>query len=88
MPRYHNKNGVRTQFTAEQEAARDAEEARQAVIKLEEQAVQYKQDRRETYPSMGEFLEAYCEKEIGGSSTKWDAYKIAYNKVRTDNPKE
>ena len=32
--------------------------------------------------------EAYTEKEIGGDSTKWDAYKTAYNKVRSDNPKE
>ena len=27
MPRYHNINGNRVQFTAEEEAARDAEEA-------------------------------------------------------------
>ena len=27
MPRYHNLNGVRVQFTAEEETARDAEEA-------------------------------------------------------------
>jgi hypothetical protein len=40
------------------------------------------------YPSLKEFAEAYCEKEIGGDSTKWNAYKTAYNKVRTDNPKE
>ncbi len=26
MPRYHNRNGNRVQFTAEEEAARDAEE--------------------------------------------------------------
>jgi len=26
-------------------------------------------------------------KEIGGSSGKWDAYVINYNKVRSDNPK-
>ena len=26
MPRYHNKDGVHVQFTAEEEAARDAEE--------------------------------------------------------------
>jgi len=40
------------------------------------------------YPSLKEFTEAYCEKEIGGDSKKWNAYKTAYNKVRTDNPKE
>ena len=32
-------------------------------------------------------MEAYTEKEIGGDSTKWDAYVVEYNKVRTDNPK-
>ena len=41
--------------------------------------------RKLAYP--GNFLEAYTEKEIGGDSTKWDAYVIAYNKVRADNPK-
>ena len=41
--------------------------------------------RKAAYP--GDFLEAYTEKEIGGDSTKWDAYVIAYNKVRSDNPK-
>ena len=49
---------------------------------------EYKIKRLEEYPSLQDFAEAYCEKEIGGDSTKWDAYKIAYNKVRTDNPKE
>ena len=48
----------------------------------------YKIKRLEAYPSLQEFAEAYCEKEIGGDSTKWDVYKTAYNKVRTDNPKE
>jgi hypothetical protein len=48
----------------------------------------YKIKRLEEYPSLQEFAEAYCEKEIGEDSTKWDVYKTAYNKVRTDNPKE
>jgi len=43
--------------------------------------------RASEYPSTETFLEAYTEKEIGGDSTKWDAYVIAYNKVRADNPK-
>ena len=49
---------------------------------------EYVDKRVKQYPSILEFIEAYTEKEIGGNSTKWDAYKIAYNKVRTDNPKE
>ena len=48
----------------------------------------YARKRKEEYPSIQDFMEAYTEKEIGGDSTKWDAYKTAYNKVRTDNPKE
>ena len=47
----------------------------------------YKLKRRNEYPSDDDFKEAYTEKEIGSDSTKWDAYVIAYNKVRTDNPK-
>ena len=47
----------------------------------------YKLDREAAYPSVADFMEAYTEKEIGSDSTKWDAYVIAYNKVRTDNPK-
>ena len=47
----------------------------------------YARNRKEEYPSIHDFMEAYTEKEIGTDSTKWDAYVIAYNKVRTDNPK-
>ena len=47
----------------------------------------YAQKRAAEYPSVADFMEAYTEKEIGGDSTKWDAYKTAYNKVRSDNPK-
>ena len=50
-------------------------------------AKDYARTREMAYPSDGDFKEAYTEKEIGGDSTKWDAYVIAYNKVRTDNPK-
>ena len=49
---------------------------------------EYKINRLAKYPSLQDFAEAYCEKEIGGDSTKWNAYKTAYNKVRADNPKE
>ena len=48
----------------------------------------YARKREREYPSIQDFMEAYTEKEIGGDSTKWDAYKTAYNKVRADNPKE
>jgi len=59
----------------------------QAEIQAEYDAQEYARNRATAYPSDGDFKEAYTEKEIGGDSTKWDAYVIAYNKVRTDNPK-
>ena len=56
-------------------------------LQAEYDALEYQRKRASQYPSVQDFMEAYTEKEIGGDSTKWDAYKIAYNKVRTDNPK-
>ena len=47
----------------------------------------YARTRETAYPSIQDFMEAYTEKEIGEDSTKWDAYVINYNKVRSDNPK-
>jgi hypothetical protein len=47
----------------------------------------YARKREEEYPPTADFMEAYTEKEIGSNSTKWDAYVINYNKVRTENPK-
>jgi len=63
-------------------------QAKQAELQTEYNNSAYARAREIAYPSLQEFAEAYTEKEIGGSSTKWDAYKTAYNKVRTDNPKE
>ena len=57
--------------------------ARQAAF----DAKAYARARAVAYPDDADFKEAWTEKEIGGDSTKWDAYVIAYNKVRTDNPK-
>ena len=61
--------------------------AKQTELKAEFDALEYARTRELAYPQLKEFTEAYCEKEIGGDSTKWDAYVTAYNKVRSDNPK-
>ena len=58
-----------------------------ARLQTDYDAKDYARARAKVYPSIHDFMEAYTEKEIGGDSTKWDAYVIAYNKVRTDNPK-
>ena len=56
-------------------------------IQTAHDAQAYARTRATAYPADADFKEAYTEKEIGGDSTKWDAYVTAYNKVRTDNPK-
>ena len=66
------------------QSAVDTEAAR---LQTELNNTAYARTRADAYPSVADFMEAYTEKEIGSSSTKWDAYVTAYNKVRTDNPK-
>ena len=60
---------------------------KQAELQAEYDAQAYARKRGGEYPPLNEFAEAYTEKEFGGDSTKMDAYKIKYNKVRTENPK-
>ena len=74
-----------TEQTQPSKSEIDAEVIR---LQAEYDAKEYARKRAIEYPSVQDFMEAYTEKEIGGDSTKWDAYKTAYNKVRTDNPKE
>ena len=62
-------------------------QTKQAELQTAHDAKAYARTRADAYPSIADFMEAYTEKEIGSDSTKWDAYVIAYNKVRTDNPK-
>ena len=62
-------------------------QTKQAELQTAYDAKAYARTRETAYPSIQDFMEAYTEKEIGSVSTKWDAYVIAYNKVRTDNPK-
>jgi hypothetical protein len=56
-------------------------------LQVEYDAQEYARKREAKYPPTKDFMEAYAEKEIGSDSTKWDAYVINYNKVRSDNPK-
>jgi len=56
-------------------------------LQVEYNALDYARARESAYPSTKDFMEAYTEKEIGGDTTKWDAYVINYNKTRSDNPK-
>ena len=87
MPRFHLRNGIRVQYTAEEETLRDADEEQAAINKAEYEALAWKRNREQSYPLLKEFAEAYCEKEIGEDSTKWDSYVTKYNLVRSNNPK-
>ena len=68
--------------------AKDEIQTKVNELQADYDAKEYQRKRALEYPSVQDFMEAYTEKEIGGNSTKWDAYKTAYNKVRADNPKE
>jgi len=61
--------------------------AKQTELQAEYDALAYARTREEAYPALKEFAEAYCEKEIGEDSTKWDAYVTKYNLVRSNNQK-
>ena len=80
MTRYHLINGEKVAFTAEEETARDAEEAAWATEKA---ANGYKSKRAETYPSLAQQLDQlYWDKKNG--TNKWVE---AIDKVKSDNPK-
>ena len=80
MSRYHLINGERVAFTAEEETARDTEEA---AWKTEQAAKEYIGKRRESYPSLAEQLDQlYWDKKNG--TNKWVE---AIDKVKSDNPK-
>jgi len=62
-------------------------QAKMIELQADYDAKDYARKREAKYPATKDFMEAYTEKEIGGDTTKWDAYVINYNKVRTENPK-
>ena len=80
MTRYHLINGEKVAVTAEEETARDAEEAAYATEKA---ANAYKEGRLSAYPSLAEQLDLQYWDQVNGT-TKW---KEAIAKVKSDNPK-
>ena len=80
MTRYHLINGEKVAFTAEEETARDAEEA---AYSTEKAANAYKEKRLTAYPSLAQQLDMQYWDQVNGT-TKW---KEAIDKVKSDNPK-
>ena len=86
MTKYYLKNGVRVAYTAEEEAARDAEEA--AFIKFQAET-EYITNRRDNYPAIGEQLDLLWHAIDADADLK---VKLAgfYNAIKTvkdSNPK-
>jgi len=84
MPRVRNENGVDIQLTPEEEAARDAEEAKAAQDKADYLANEkYKDDRREAYGNIGDQLDMQYWDNVN-DTTVWADHVAA---VKLANPK-
>ena len=83
MPRFKHITGLgNVQFTPEEETARDAEEAQVELDYQEYLKVKYKDDRRSSYPDIGDQLDDLYKQ---GAFSDEMAAKI--KKVKDDNPK-
>tara|TARA_R110000803_G_scaffold169688_1_gene232708 strand:- start:47 stop:301 length:255 start_codon:yes stop_codon:yes gene_type:complete len=82
MPRHDMINGVAVPFTAEQEAARDIEEAKHLSDIEAKKLVQYQYDRQKTYPPMGDQLDALWK----GGQAETDM-KAVIDAVKSAHPK-
>jgi len=77
MTRYHHINGKRVKFTAEEETARDAEEAEWEAQQL---ATQYIRDRATEYPSIQECVHAILDDTLDALQAKRASIKTKYPK--------
>tara|TARA_Y100000114_G_scaffold24421_1_gene20117 strand:+ start:644 stop:913 length:270 start_codon:yes stop_codon:yes gene_type:complete len=87
MTRYHLINGERVAFTAEEETARDAQEAAWAAEKA---AKEYSWNRRENYSSIPNQLDQlYRDVAAGkfGEDAKTGEWFVGITSVKTANPK-
>ena len=78
MARYHNINGKKVKFTAEEETARDLEEAE---WKKEYDANQYQRDRATDYPTWQEQMDLIYHSGVAG-------LKAELKKIKDKYPKE
>lgn len=81
MPRYHNVNGNMVQFTAQEEAARDAEEATWAAGANDRQAAEVREKRDAKL--------AACDWRASSDvtlSTAWRTYRQALRDVPSQLP--
>ena len=83
MPRFKHITGLgNVQFTAEEEKARDAEEAQWKKEQEEYLKVKYKDDRKRVYPEIGDQLDDLFKQ---GAFSEDMTAKL--QQVKTDHPK-
>ena len=80
MARYKLVNGVRIQFTAEEETIRDAEEAQEAIKQTAYDALKYQRDRAKEYPSIVDQLDDIYHNGIDGWKATIKVTKDKYPK--------
>ena len=82
MPRYHNINGVKVQFTAEEETARDAEEQAWADGEAERKLNRVREERNAKLAETDWVV--IKEREEGGSVSNfadWKTYRQALRDI-------
>ena len=84
MPRYHNIDGNRVQYTPEEEAARDAEEQAWADGAASREAAEVQNNRRAAYVAEADHL--HLEEERGEVPVGTWAAKVAEIKARIPKP--
>ena len=86
MARFHLINGTKVAYTAEEEAARDKEEAAYALIRA---ANEYSWKRAETYPSIQEQLDLLWHAINADTDlkSKFSAFYNSIKEVKDANPK-
>ena len=87
MPRYHNIDGEKVQFTSEEETARDAEEAAAVKEKEDYAKIKYRDDRKIAYGDIGDQLDLLFHDMTAGKGTKDGEWYKAVAKVKSDHPK-
>ena len=91
MTRYHNINGKLIAFTAEEETARDKEEAASAVEKAATQYIRNRQyEGTKTYPKLSEQLDQLFRDVASGkfgADAQTGEWYTAIKEVKDTNPK-
>ncbi len=80
MGRYKIVDGVKINFTPEEETARDIEEKAFADEQAERAKVQYKRNRKREFPSIEECVHAILDNELDALQAKRQAVKKKYPK--------